>query len=780
MSKNQKQRTKHGAVRLLEQARRGLEKGNFKEALKDAKVCYRQQPDGESRQVLERAYLARLASCAAPDFASSPAMLSRVCWIWAQRTPRCNKNCRKLLIAVGLFDRAGVSGGANPLLDEQSPWFLAAADHAVLRPELAPAKFPAIGQGAGTIRQALAAVEAGDEPLATAVLRDVPRASPFADWKYFVRGLAAYYRQDAAETQANWDRLDSTRFAARIAATLKALADPAAAALDDARMADALHRLGSGVARFAVLKRLQRLQEQAVAGRWREAVKLLRSSQPLFLEADPALPQRLTMVLCAGIIQRGETGEVRELIKVAEPLPIDPQWNRALAMAHEHSREYDLAEVEHFWWAYITDLAGVECLSSAERTLAQALVWLRLGDLQVEESSPLCASCHLRHDPDEELQARAVKSFENSLKLAPELLAAYQQLAAAYAEWDDPDQSAAVHQRLVERFPENLDSLLFLATHYTKRNEPFTAREFVFRAQRLRPLDPKIKALARTVHIASARAHATARRWDDGRAELAAAEKLHDPGEKVHHVLVCGAALEFKAGEYGMAHRLLDRAKRAGRDGPGMVSDGHRGHLYALPKTVSGEFENRWLTALKKGRRSAVAGEMCQALLPHPTDRRELCGPLGARGTAFGFSPPLFADPMGGPRPPSRLRTADPHSGSQGRAGGTAIEAVRVGEGRPFASGSCGQSLRQVPRERLLPVRGRRNAVRQRLPGWRPAVCREHFERALELAKGTSDPDDTAWVKRARERLDFIEENGPVFLAGVCVRRRRGRVRRRG
>ena len=121
-------------------------------------------------------------------------------------------------------------------------------------------------------------------------------------------------------------------------------------------------------------------------------------------------------------------------------------------------------------------------------------------------------------------------------------------------------------------------------------------------AQRLRPLDPKIKALARTIHIASARAHATARRWDDGRAELAAAEKLYDPGEKVHHVLVCGAALEFKAGEYGMAHRLLDRARSAlGETAPVWFLMAVEGILYALPKTVSGEFENRWLTALQEG-----------------------------------------------------------------------------------------------------------------------------------------------------------------------------------
>ena len=87
------------------------------------------------------------------------------------------------------------------------------ADHAVLRPEEAPSSQPSIRQGAETIRRALAALEAGDEAQSMAVLKDIPRAFPFADWKYLVRGLAAYYRQDAAEMQANWERLDAGRFA---------------------------------------------------------------------------------------------------------------------------------------------------------------------------------------------------------------------------------------------------------------------------------------------------------------------------------------------------------------------------------------------------------------------------------------------------------------------------------------------------------------------------------------------------------------------------------------
>ncbi len=99
-----------------------------------------------------------------------------------------------------------------------------------------------------------------------AALTAIPRASPFADWKYFVRGLAAYYREDAAGMQAIWGRLDAERFSARIAAPLQAMANPVQPAGDNHRTADVLARLGKEVAGGPILDRLQRLQKRGGGG----------------------------------------------------------------------------------------------------------------------------------------------------------------------------------------------------------------------------------------------------------------------------------------------------------------------------------------------------------------------------------------------------------------------------------------------------------------------------------------------------------------------------------
>ncbi len=57
------------------------------------------------------------------------------------------------------------------------------------------------------MRLALDALHAGEESAATLMIANISRQSPFADWKFFIRGLAAYYRDDPETMRGNWDRL---------------------------------------------------------------------------------------------------------------------------------------------------------------------------------------------------------------------------------------------------------------------------------------------------------------------------------------------------------------------------------------------------------------------------------------------------------------------------------------------------------------------------------------------------------------------------------------------
>ena len=762
MATKHKRHTKPGAVGLLQQARRSLEKGDFKQALKDAKVCYRQEPGPESRQFLERAYLARARQLHRAGLRTESQAVVEALLELGVTDASVEQELPELLIAVGLFGRTGAAGKGGPSLKEDDPLRVVVADHAVLRPEGAPASLPAIRQGAAAIRQALAALEKGEEAEAMAVLKDIPRASPFADWKYLVRGLAAYYREDAAEMHANWDRLDPGRFAARIAAPLKVLANPEAEPSDAPHVAGKLARLKCAVAAGAILSRLEKLRCLVNEGSLREAVKLLRASATLLREMDPGLPQRLGMVLCATLVHKGAVSAVRELATAIEPPRIDPHWNRGLAMAWEQCEDGDLSDAEEHWQGYLEDLAGLECLSPAERTLAQALVWLRVAEMLFEESSHICPTCGVCHDPDEPMQRRAITCFEQSLQLAPELLKAHQALASAFEKWDEPEKAAAAYRRLIERFPENLDSLLFLSNHYMNRDEPIEARPFLFRAQRLKPLDPRIKTAVGDTHLATARHYAMAGRWDEGRAELAAMEKLLGSHSEIHPLLVHRAALEFKAGEFGRAHRLLDQARSTlGESAPIWLLMTLQSARYALQKVVQAEFDGRWLAAMKKNRTSVAAGEMCRIMFGElATDREDPdCDQRAQCVVDFVqhcSRTKWQARDLRGVlefliyRSHDEKRREDEFSRHGGRSLASKLLAKLAAKARKKFPDDA--FFQQVAGEMEL-RKGPRKCNRR--------LARECFQRALELAEGANDSDSLETAKRAKERLHFLDEAGP-------------------
>ena len=215
MATKHKHRTKPGAMGLLQQAQRSLEKGDYKQALKDAKVCYRQQPSPAARQVLERAYLARGRQLHRAGLRAESRAVAESLLDLGVTDTSVEQGLPELLVSVGLLDRTIGAGRRGPPLEEGNPLYVAAADHAVLRPEGAPASLPAIGKGAATIRRALAALETGDEAQAMACLTDVPRARRLPTGSTWSGGWQPTIARIQAEMQANWGRLDPSRFSAQ-------------------------------------------------------------------------------------------------------------------------------------------------------------------------------------------------------------------------------------------------------------------------------------------------------------------------------------------------------------------------------------------------------------------------------------------------------------------------------------------------------------------------------------------------------------------------------------
>ena len=452
---------------------------------------------------------------------------------------------------------------------------------------------------------------------------------PFADWKLFVRGLAAHSRREFVEARANWDRLDPDRAAARIARGLQVLGGTAPETADGGEKGavkfDALERRIFGA---AVLEPIEQLRALLAQGRLNDAVRRIGSLRQLLANIDPALSVRLTRVLYDPVIQAARERDYREakaLVKeftyAAERLPIDPRWNRLWALIWE-GPQGELKEAEDHWNQYCIDLQTVAVLNPDERVLAQALVLNRLGEQHLDEIGPGFGPAAMlgpdsldeEEEADEERE-HAIALFEKSLDLAPDHRPTYGCLMKAYQDWGRPDDAASVARRLLDRFPDDFDALMFLASYHFRRQEPEPALECARRARALKPLDESALQEEWSIHIMRARHLALKARWDEGRAEFAEAERLKPETSRWLHSRARRAVFELKAGQAEAARELIGDAladlPEATSFWLALLIESIR---YKLPWQEQHLFETRWKAALPKKARSDTAGAMAELM----------------------------------------------------------------------------------------------------------------------------------------------------------------------
>ena len=276
-SKNKKRSKGRLAVSSIDRVKRNLERGDFKQALKDVRVCYRQNPTSDCRCFLEHAYIGRAQQLLQNGLVEDSCRIVQDLLDLGITEPAVKAGLPDLLLSVGMFDCLPQGDGA--LSDEERDRLrVKAADQAVAHPLNTPKSMPEVREDAQRIRAALEAVERGDESVALAHLRDIPRQSLFADWKFFVRGLIAYYRRDKTGIEANWNRLDADRAAARIAAPLKVVAGMAPPR-DDGNLRAKVGRLTNQAAEGAVLGKLTRLRQSAADHDWPLLLKTLQTGR---------------------------------------------------------------------------------------------------------------------------------------------------------------------------------------------------------------------------------------------------------------------------------------------------------------------------------------------------------------------------------------------------------------------------------------------------------------------------------------------------------------------
>jgi tetratricopeptide (TPR) repeat protein len=753
---------------LRAETERLIAKERYKDAVKQAKLTFKEAATPENHRLLERAYFLRARQLVQQGMRSSAVEVAQHLLEFGVTAADSPEELVRLLAGLG-FEKAAMEAQeklGGPALKEQISQTV--ADQLVLHPDRANAASPELVREARLVRQSLEKLQSGDEDGAMAMLRDLARSSPLSEWKFFVRGLAAFQRGEDAETRANWDRLDPSRSSARIAGRLRLLS--AEASGPSATNLVAAEKLAFGE---PILERIRRLAGLVAGQEWDKVLPLIGPLRMSLHRIDPKLTERLTLVLIGSIIKAVRDMDwheahslVTRFTRVAQPMPIDPQWNRLWAMIWDGPHAEPGGAV-HYWTDYFLDLETVESLTPIERNLARALVWNHVATLHREEVDELSeyddeplgfpgpprrkgkAAKPKRDDPEVAAAKKSlIEALEKSLRLAPDHLETYQMLVDAHHEWGDDKALDAAAKRLLTRFPEDVETLHLMGRHHHSRKDPHAALPYVQQARRLKPLDESLRILEWTIHVGLARQFAIEGKPDQGRAEFADADALKTESYSEFSYSARKAVFEYKVGQAEQGDLFVEQAKQLlVEPAPLWLSMAAESARFQMPKTAIDKYTKLWEADLKKKVRSETAGAIANllgAFLGADTDYpgrdvhiKQVVAYLGRTSRVKYRREDI--EPVA-----DFLRRLLPQNQALYQ------KLVRAGVKQHPDSAELHMHAADVELQTMTMRRG--------MPGLIPPGVRQHLETALKLAEASTDPKVTALLPEIRRMLGSFSE----------------------
>ena len=217
----------------------------------------------------------------------------------------------------------------------------------------------------------------------------------------------------------------------------------------------------------------------------------------------------------------------------------------------------------------------------------------------------------------QEARRRAEILLEQSLKILPNHRATYQALMDLFEDTDQTDQVAGVARRLLDIWPDDFETLQYLASHASKSGEPDVALALAIRAREVRPLDRQAIASEWAAHVVLARHHALHGRWDEGRAELATARRLDPALSGRAHFDARVAVFEMKANRSDLAAEIIAEALSQHPESASLrFAMAIEARRFELSPDEIARADTRWATELSGKARAESAGGMAEILDP--------------------------------------------------------------------------------------------------------------------------------------------------------------------
>ncbi|MGM0488801.1 MAG: tetratricopeptide repeat protein [Planctomycetota bacterium] len=593
-----------------------LEKGNAKAALKQAKVRFRGDASHDNRQLLEHAFLARIEQLHKLNKAKEAKAALKELLDLGPEIPPVVERLPRLQVILG-------EEGVDPdqVLESDPSLLNELIDQAILDEQRELPDHADIQRQVTAVREALAAVEQGEDEAANRLLADISRNSPVADWRLFARGLSAFYQQDAARAKQNWSRLDATRPGHRIARTLLVAAGMAPEE-NGPDLATSLHKLEQYTQSAGVVDRLKRLAEVWREERIEPFFRQFRKLRQQYFEDHEELIRRIVELVWKRGARDGDERMIDRLASIGPPPPLDPHWWRATALAREHGGVHDAADscklLEAAWNAYAKELPELEGLRESDRPIAVALVYNHLGTRFLQEANQV-EKTRLPWEGDQAdknwLRQSAGKYFRNSISAYPELKDSYYALVKLHEEDEEIDKAARVMEKLAAADPDCFDAADWLANYYLSQDNPRRSEPHVNAVKRLRPRDPACATLAWKQAVTAVRCATIKRQFEAARREVEQAAAVAPPDVEPYTLDLLRAGIEFKAKNVQAANAHVQTAVGKVEDPtPIWMQMSATAARMRVAREFKKEFDNRFKADIQKKPNSVSAGRMARFL----------------------------------------------------------------------------------------------------------------------------------------------------------------------
>ena len=544
---------------------KAVREGRFQQALELAKQLQKQEPTAEHAELLRTTYLGRARQLRSQGYTRDAVTVLQAALLHGGQDVAWLGHVAQELAACGQVRQALDMLKGQPESPAHAQVLAHAADTALQQEAAGRALLPPVLHADfDRILTACAQLEAGQDEQAKETLQGISLRSPFLEWKVLLRGLLAYYQKDDVRALENWQRLNSERLPARLAAPLRFAIDSAYRTAQPPATQTVLQKQADRFQGSTLAQQLRAVQAALATGKslanaFRQAEILL----PLLRQEAPHLVTRLAACFYWTIIMSGQPEDVPRYQRVFGTPADDPKFDRLNALACEHV--HDLPEAHRHWQQYEKGVSANPTVWPGDQAnRVRALIWCRMGNNAASVPDPdkiPDLPPFLRDHPDRPrpLVPNAEKCFQRSLELAPDQLDAYEALFEYHQGQNDHAKVEIAARQLLEHFPDHVATLEALADLLMEQRDYGEALTLFQRALKTNPLDRRLRGKISSAHTFHARTHAEAGRFDEARAEYQASLTFSE-SKNDSSVLCKWAACEFKADNPERAEELLQQA----------------------------------------------------------------------------------------------------------------------------------------------------------------------------------------------------------------------------